>query len=66
MWRVGTGPIENLTDLLEVHHIIVGQIEAPESFDGFSFVAEIDGGVPVVVTRRASLEIGSVFRWLMS
>jgi len=52
MWKVGVGPIENLTELLEDHQIIVGQIDAPEGFDGCSFLAEIDRDVPVIVTRR--------------
>lgn len=51
-WDVGTDPIEDMTSVLEDHGIRVGLIEADDGFDACTFRAEIDGGVPVIVTRR--------------
>ncbi|ARA93068.1 hypothetical protein AWN76_007780 [Rhodothermaceae bacterium RA] len=52
-WAVGFDPIENLTDLLEAHDVIVGTVEAPDGFDACTFHAETsDGDLPVMVTRR--------------
>jgi Zn-dependent peptidase ImmA (M78 family)/DNA-binding XRE family transcriptional regulator len=51
-WNLGTDPIEDVTALLEDHGIRVGIIEADDDFDACTFRAEINGEVPVVVTRE--------------
>jgi Zn-dependent peptidase ImmA (M78 family)/DNA-binding XRE family transcriptional regulator len=51
-WDLGTDPIEDMTSVLEDHGIRVGIIEADDGFDACTFRAEIDGGVPVIVTRQ--------------
>lgn len=51
-WDIGTDPIEDLTALLEQRGVRVGVIEADDDFDACTFEAEIDGGVPVIVTRE--------------
>ena len=51
-WDLGTDPIEDVTAILEDHGIRVGRIEADDDFDACTFRAEINGGVPVIVTRR--------------
>jgi Zn-dependent peptidase ImmA (M78 family)/DNA-binding XRE family transcriptional regulator len=51
-WNLGTDPIEDVTALLEDHGIRVGVIEADDAFDACTFRAEINGGVPVIVTRQ--------------
>jgi Zn-dependent peptidase ImmA (M78 family)/DNA-binding XRE family transcriptional regulator len=50
-WNLGTDPIEDMTSVLEDHGIRVGLIEADEGFDACTFRAEINGSVPVIVTR---------------
>lgn len=51
-WDLGMDPIEDLTAILEDHGIRVGVIEADDDFDACTFQTEIDGQVPVIVTRR--------------
>ena len=51
-WDLGTDPIEDVTALLEDHGIRVGVIEADDDFDACTFRTEINGDVPVVVTRN--------------
>ena len=51
-WDIGTDPIEDLTALLEQRGVRVGVIEADDDFDACTFQAEINGGVPVIVTRE--------------
>lgn len=51
-WDLGSAPIENLTLVLEHHGIRVGLIEADEDFDACTFTAEVNGGLPVMATRR--------------
>ncbi|RMF65577.1 MAG: helix-turn-helix domain-containing protein [Bacteroidetes bacterium] len=51
-WGAGTDPIENLTDLIEQHHILVGTVEAPDAFDALTFRVHTNGEVPVIVTRK--------------
>ncbi|GIV60062.1 helix-turn-helix domain-containing protein [Rhodocaloribacter litoris] len=51
-WGAGTDPIENLTDLIEQHHILVGTVDAPEEFDALTFRVHTNGEVPVIVTRK--------------
>ncbi len=50
-WDIGSDPIENLTDVLEAHNVIVGVVKAPDGFDACTFRAEVDGGLPVMVSR---------------
>jgi Zn-dependent peptidase ImmA (M78 family) len=52
VWDLGTDPIEDVTALLEDHGIRVGVVEADDAFDACTFQAEINGGVPVIVTRQ--------------
>ena len=51
-WNLGTDPIEDVTALLEDHGIRVGVIEADDAFDACTFRTEINGEVPVVITRK--------------
>lgn len=51
-WNLGTDPIEDVTALLEDHGIRVGVIEADDAFDACTFRTEINGEVPVVITRE--------------
>lgn len=51
-WNLGTDPIEDVTALLEDHGIRVGVIEADDDFDACTFRTEINGEVPVIVTRE--------------
>ncbi len=48
-WEIGRDPIENLTERLEDKALRVGCIEAPEDFDACAFVAQVNGGIPVIV-----------------
>lgn len=50
-WDLGTDPIEDVTALLEDHGIRVGRVDADNGFDACTFRADINGGIPVVVTR---------------
>ncbi|MFN7139827.1 MAG: helix-turn-helix domain-containing protein [Limisphaerales bacterium] len=45
-WQIGTDAIPNVMEFLEDKHIKVCELEAPESFDGFSGWAD---GVPIIV-----------------
>ena len=45
-WQLGLDPIGNVLELLEEHGFKVWELEAPETFDGFSGWA---GDIPVVV-----------------
>ncbi|MEF8817823.1 MAG: XRE family transcriptional regulator [Salinibacter sp.] len=51
-WDLGTDPIEDMTVLLEDHGIRAGVVEADDDFDACTFRTEINGDVPVVVTRK--------------
>ncbi|HWB86911.1 MAG TPA: XRE family transcriptional regulator [Bryobacteraceae bacterium] len=53
-WKLGVGPIANLTAILEDHLVHVIEVEAPEKFDGISAVADDEKGRPkaaAVVSR---------------
>ncbi len=45
-WKLGEDPLPNVHEMLEAKGIFVFEVEAPESFDGFSGYAD---GQPVVV-----------------
>jgi Zn-dependent peptidase ImmA (M78 family)/DNA-binding XRE family transcriptional regulator len=50
-WDLGMGPIENLTDLLEVKGLKVGSMDADVKFDACTFQAQDDLSVIVIVIR---------------
>jgi transcriptional regulator with XRE-family HTH domain len=52
LWELGTDPIGNVSALLEEHGIRVGVIKSDDDFDACTFRTEINGDVPVVVTRK--------------
>ncbi len=52
LWDLGSDPIENLTSILEHRGVRVGVLEADDAFDACTFIADVNGGVPVMVTRR--------------
>jgi len=49
-WDLGLNPIVNVIEMLEDKHIKVFEIDAPESFDGFS--AHVND-IPVIVINKA-------------
>jgi len=49
-WNVGSGPIDNLTELIEDHNVKVVFTEANALFDGCTYP---DGDVPVIVVNCA-------------
>ena len=49
-WDLGLAPIENLVEVLELHGIKVGLIDAPENFS--ALVLTLDDRNPVIVTRK--------------
>ena len=53
-WGLGTGPLSNVIELLENHHVKVLEIESTEEFDGFS---TWDNGknIPLIVLNKAKL-----------
>lgn len=51
-WHLGTDPIEDVTSILEDRGIRVGVLDAAEGFDACTFRTEINGAVPVIVTRE--------------
>jgi len=56
-WNLGIDPIANVTSMLEDHFVHVIEIDASETFDGISAVAEDDEDkviVAAVVTRRGT------------
>jgi Zn-dependent peptidase ImmA (M78 family)/DNA-binding XRE family transcriptional regulator len=52
LWQLGTGPIENLTELLEDKGIKVGLVDAEDEFDACTFWVEAGSRIPVIATRR--------------
>lgn len=51
-WDIGLDPMEDLTGHLEDKGIKIGRLDAPDAFDACAFIAEANGGVPVIVTRK--------------
>ena len=51
-WQLGTDPIEDLTAILEDRGIRIGVLAADDGFDACTFRTEINGAVPVIVTRE--------------
>lgn len=51
-WDIGLDPLEDLTSRLEGAGVKVGIVDAPEAFDACTFEAEVNGRVPVIVTRE--------------
>ncbi len=49
-WRLGSDPIDNLTELLEAKGIKVGLIAADDDFDACAFL--YDGKAPVIAVNR--------------
>lgn len=54
-WEIGIDPIENMVQLLEDKGIRVGLVEARGDFDACTFLADVDGNVPVIVVRKGVL-----------
>lgn len=53
-WGLGTGPLSNVIELLEDHHVKVLEIESSEEFDGFS--TWVNGkNIPLIVLNKAKL-----------
>lgn len=53
-WGLGTGPLSNLIELLEDHHVKVLEIESTEEFDGFC--TWVNGkNIPLIVLNKAKL-----------
>lgn len=53
-WNLGTGPLSNVIELLEDHHVKVLEIESTEEFDGFS--TWVNGkNIPLIVLNKAKL-----------
>jgi Zn-dependent peptidase ImmA (M78 family) len=53
-WGLGTGPLSNVIELLEDHHVKVLEIESTEEFDGFS--TWVNGkNIPLIVLNKAKL-----------
>ena len=50
MWNLGYAPIDNLTEVLEDHHVIIVQIEGDKKFDGLSCWANNE--IPIVVCKK--------------
>ncbi|WP_297338402.1 helix-turn-helix domain-containing protein [Algoriphagus sp.] len=54
IWCLGTGPLSNVIELLEDHHVKVLEIESTEEFDGFS--TWVNGkSIPLIVLNKAKL-----------
>lgn len=51
-WEIGLDPLEDITGHLEDKGIRVGFLPADDDFDACAFEAEVDGGIPVIVTNR--------------
>src|SRR5690606_33974806 len=51
-WEIGLDPVDDLTGHLEDKGIRVGVLPADDAFDACAFKAEVDGGVPVIVTNQ--------------
>jgi len=51
-WDLGTDPIEDVTSILEDRGIRVGTLDADNGFDACTFRTQINGAVPVIVTRK--------------
>ncbi|WP_075350309.1 helix-turn-helix domain-containing protein [Algoriphagus marinus] len=53
-WNLGTGPLSNVIELLEDHHVKVLEIESTEEFDGFS--TWVNGkNIPLIVLNKGKL-----------
>jgi Zn-dependent peptidase ImmA (M78 family) len=53
-WDLGTGPLSNVIELLEDHHVKVLEIESSEEFDGFC--TWVNGkNIPLIVLNKAKL-----------
>lgn len=53
-WGLGTGPLSNVIELLEDHHVKVLEIESTEEFDGFC--TWVNGrNIPLIVLNKAKL-----------
>ena len=48
-WQIGLDPIEDLVSRLEDHRLRVGRIAGPATFDACAFLADVNGGLPVIV-----------------
>lgn len=59
-WQLGTGPIPDMTSLLESKDIRVIEADLPERFDGLACEARLSGDCPnthaIVVSSRVNLE----------
>lgn len=54
-WGLGTGPLSNVIELLEDHHVKVLEIESSEEFDGFC--TWVNGkNIPLIVLNKAKLK----------
>ncbi|MFL0684980.1 MAG: helix-turn-helix domain-containing protein [Algoriphagus aquaeductus] len=54
-WRLGTGALSNVIELLEDHHVKVLEIESTEEFDGFC--TWVNGkNIPLIVLNKAKLK----------
>jgi Zn-dependent peptidase ImmA (M78 family)/transcriptional regulator with XRE-family HTH domain len=51
-WDLGLDPIESVTQLFEDKGIKVGIVEAEGEFDACTFMAVVDGRLPVIVVRK--------------
>lgn len=51
-WRLGSDPIDNLTELLEDKGVKVGLVDAGDEFDACTFWVDAGGRVPVIATRK--------------
>lgn len=53
-WGLGTGPLPNVIELLEDHHVKILEIESTEEFDGFC--TWVNGkSIPLIVLNKAKL-----------
>lgn len=53
-WGLGTGPLSNVIELLEDHHVKLLEIESTEEFDGFC--TWVNGkNIPLIVLNKAKL-----------
>lgn len=53
-WGFGTGPLSNVIELMEDHHVKVLEIDSSEEFDGFS--TWVNGkSIPLIVLNKAKL-----------
>lgn len=51
-WEIGLDPLDDLTGHLEDKGIRIGVIAADDAFDACAFRAEVNGGIPVIVTNE--------------